>query len=559
MPVLTVNGEKKKVACGPCIRGHRSSKCAHKDRVLIEVRKPGRPLGTCPHPAGSCGCERVVINYMIPRERSNPMMSPGLPSNLQPASRVQKKSQRSVANLNQTAVQKVISGDPDALAQLARFPTESFPHASDDSSEPPSTASSSSSTPRIDAIHTPQSSVYSENASQPGNDHRWQGGWTGYDGGLQSAQGPGQPIQPPQQQEPSSCCCPEPKESPTPRVAEAPQTPGHPMYQIPSSTHPQPFPHAHQFQSAPLAHQGYATQSGAPFTQPDFPSFEFDIGCGGMHLPSDSIQERIMAGGHSDCGCGDTCECFACMTHPNNNTTIKYVKYHQEILTRPAYLPEGFPPPATQFSSVNRVDYSLPFQYDPTHPPPAVLQSFPHNFGNHFAGQVPVGFAVPAWPTTAGPSVQIPHTPVTEMEGMHFGPVHSQLDPSMHAVTGIPSYLKHEPIARPQNGPSTAEERKDPNGKTRITSPLMTAAFDAESPADDDSSTLSPSSFLVQQFTLPGCDDITGTCQCGEGCKCSGCVTHSGHRSNEGGGETEDEFNNFLLDPAKEDLPSCCR
>lgn len=42
---------------GPCIRGHRSSKCKHEDRVLIEVRKPGRPLTTCPHPAGStCNC-----------------------------------------------------------------------------------------------------------------------------------------------------------------------------------------------------------------------------------------------------------------------------------------------------------------------------------------------------------------------------------------------------------------------------------------------------------------------------------------------------------------------
>ncbi|KAL1798289.1 hypothetical protein ACET3X_002326 [Alternaria dauci] len=62
-----VNGERKKVACGPCIRGHRSSKCDHRDRVLVEVRKPGRPLSSCPHPTGSCSCERVVINYTIPK------------------------------------------------------------------------------------------------------------------------------------------------------------------------------------------------------------------------------------------------------------------------------------------------------------------------------------------------------------------------------------------------------------------------------------------------------------------------------------------------------------
>jgi hypothetical protein len=53
--------------------------------------------------------------------------------------------------------------------------------------------------------------------------------------------------------------------------------------------------------------------------------------------------------------------------------------------------------------------------------------------------------------------------------------------------------------------------------------------FDPDSPGDDDSSTLSPSSFLLQQFTLPGCNDITGTCACGDGCECPGCLTHTGH------------------------------
>ena len=28
----------------PCMRGHRSSKCTHTDRILVQVRKPGRPL-----------------------------------------------------------------------------------------------------------------------------------------------------------------------------------------------------------------------------------------------------------------------------------------------------------------------------------------------------------------------------------------------------------------------------------------------------------------------------------------------------------------------------------
>ena len=43
----------------PCMRGHRSSKCTHSDRILVQVRKPGRPLSSCPHPSGQCNCGGV--------------------------------------------------------------------------------------------------------------------------------------------------------------------------------------------------------------------------------------------------------------------------------------------------------------------------------------------------------------------------------------------------------------------------------------------------------------------------------------------------------------------
>jgi hypothetical protein len=93
---------------------------------------------------------------------------------------------------------------------------------------------------------------------------------------------------------------------------------------------------------------------------------------------------------------------------------------------------------------------------------------------------------------------------------------------------------------------------------------MLASQFDADSPRDDDASTLSPSSFLLQQFTVPGCDDITGTCQCGEGCDCPGCLTHSGHGltepqsdSKERGGDAEVP-NDFLLDSGKSEKKNCC-
>ncbi|ORZ29664.1 copper fist DNA binding domain-domain-containing protein, partial [Catenaria anguillulae PL171] len=35
--------ESLRFACDTCIRGHRSSNCAHRDRDLLELRKKGRP------------------------------------------------------------------------------------------------------------------------------------------------------------------------------------------------------------------------------------------------------------------------------------------------------------------------------------------------------------------------------------------------------------------------------------------------------------------------------------------------------------------------------------
>lgn len=57
------------MACGPCIRGHRSTKCQHHgERLLVPVRKPGRPLSVCPHPTDkACGCG--VVTAAIPRSK----------------------------------------------------------------------------------------------------------------------------------------------------------------------------------------------------------------------------------------------------------------------------------------------------------------------------------------------------------------------------------------------------------------------------------------------------------------------------------------------------------
>ncbi|KAI5866318.1 hypothetical protein GGS23DRAFT_381340 [Durotheca rogersii] len=72
MPLI----EGRKMACEPCIRGHRSTKCTHSDRVMIPVRKPGRPLSSCPHPPGrTCSCSPVTA--AIPRKTQCGCSRPG--------------------------------------------------------------------------------------------------------------------------------------------------------------------------------------------------------------------------------------------------------------------------------------------------------------------------------------------------------------------------------------------------------------------------------------------------------------------------------------------------
>ena len=49
----------------PCIRGHRATSCKHTDRVLVEVRKPGRPLQTCGHKLDTCSCGRLADAFSL--------------------------------------------------------------------------------------------------------------------------------------------------------------------------------------------------------------------------------------------------------------------------------------------------------------------------------------------------------------------------------------------------------------------------------------------------------------------------------------------------------------
>jgi len=55
--VVMIDG--KNYACAACIRGHRTGRCQHSNRTLLELRKPGRPVAQC----ASCQRRRKLDGY----------------------------------------------------------------------------------------------------------------------------------------------------------------------------------------------------------------------------------------------------------------------------------------------------------------------------------------------------------------------------------------------------------------------------------------------------------------------------------------------------------------
>ncbi|KAL3421524.1 grisea protein [Phlyctema vagabunda] len=123
----------RKYSCESCIRGHRATSCLHTDRVLTEVRKPGRPLQSCGHKLASCSCGRVAESFSmsnvmkrlereetarsLPRYRSKTRNTKAT-SNPQSPSRQGKKAKVQ----NQSPLKSIKTGNKNEVFQL-EFPS----------------------------------------------------------------------------------------------------------------------------------------------------------------------------------------------------------------------------------------------------------------------------------------------------------------------------------------------------------------------------------------------------------------------------------------------------
>ena len=115
--------------------------------MLVEVRKPGRPLSSCPHPTGSCSCERVVINYTIPKTSECACPSERAPPTATVAgnSRITKSRRKSAAPTPYN-LEKAIQAGFDAKTETSSV---TYTPSETSNSNGASLPSSASSTPRL--------------------------------------------------------------------------------------------------------------------------------------------------------------------------------------------------------------------------------------------------------------------------------------------------------------------------------------------------------------------------------------------------------------------------
>jgi hypothetical protein len=422
----------------------------------------------------------------------------------------------------------VISGDHHALATLANLPASSSSGTySDTSSQPPSTASSTSSTPRIDAINSdlpergsneiPRFQSNSPHATELSN---YPSRPSTTESSLRGSQFTRLPSK--------SCCCGSDATSDSPISTSNASSQLQPS--ITSPLHQQSLPQNLVDIYNPTANN-YGMHHLAELArfEADFSAYELQVGCVGMQ--ASSIAPLLP--GQKSCDCGDTCACFACATHPSNRTTIDYVRYHNDLFMRTQFdqMVQYNAQPQASYIMSDYQPYASPQQHTPGNVQPTYGQPLkrPFHMQQHY------GYPNVDWARTTAQQMEPLGTPTSGVGALQFQP-QTPSTRTPHIPTYAPSVLSDDRQYRTmlQSQQQTLPGNNIPTMNTQVTatphavSEILTTTLDmADSP--DDTSTLSPSSFLLQHFTLPDCDNVDGSCLCGDGCNCPGCLTHSGH------------------------------
>ncbi|KAI9715355.1 MAG: hypothetical protein M1812_006000 [Candelaria pacifica] len=281
-----------------------------------------------------------------------------------------------------------------------------------------------------------------------------------------------------QQEQPRKSCCQSKQQILTPSYTQLPT--------IPSFPQPMPFalPPNVGTPQYPLTPDFYfSRQQSHPVYVGLNPQYAPPGVSRGSSLNPTSIPTAISSGlGHS-CSCGDACNCLGCAVHPYNPRMLTWVHdlnhlVHQNIVPVQPYgghYPTnnehpGFAPMHMPQSCPGNAMSSVGLQPNPTqtcasHRSGPVISNQPHR--GHFCNSPNTG--------TNFKSVMTTSTPSSETQG---------------------------PWPVWPNGTSAEIENPDEAGP-------------------------SPSDFFYVSY--PGCGTSVSSCKCGDGCTCSGCLTHAGH------------------------------
>lgn len=469
---------------------------------MVEVRKPGRPLSSCPHPTGSCSCERVVINYTIPKASECACPSERGPPTATVAgnSRISKGRRKSAA-VNPFNLERALGAGLDAETDTSSI---TYTPSETSGSNAASLPSSASSTPRL----LPAQNDTSSSCCKP------------------------KPVLSPVQE--GGCCSKKPKPAlelpvqksccsgPRKQTNTLPENhsngyqhagqnfpyPPHPPVVIPQYSHyhpqtsspaPNPFGLGTPIynHAAAAYHQSHSMPLSSTVNTPMSP-----------HAPTPH------AGQHApehNCHCGESCSCFGCAAHPSNATMMEYVRV------------------MAHFQYTGGFGGMMPPLYD--------MPTYPHQPGYGAETRQSLNFNMMQQGVSAATPTQMSFPPNVNLPN---AVVHENWQQPLTSLPSMTPSQYQNNVNYKTSTPIVAEN--SPKVEELVSSPIANSPSESK---DEDTPTLSPSSYFWNQMTLPNCSDASGTCQCGDGCACVGCLTHGGHTGEQLEDMTTAESNPF--------------
>ncbi|KAL5339919.1 hypothetical protein BJX70DRAFT_143133 [Aspergillus crustosus] len=391
-----------KWSCEPCIRGHRSSKCAHFDRLMVSVGKAGRPLSKCPHVQGSCNCKKLcafmvaipkagtgclcrpVYKMLLDENGPTPPVSQ-LPIDITAGSsattsatpspsKIQKSSKKTVKPALEQ-VTRTLHSIPELHQQALRHeipaPSPYTPQAQTGYSYHPTGA-----IPLQPSAWTPANS-YSSGGARLSN-----GTTTAGTHHVNHFQSPSHTIASTPVHSPGSCCSNSRRDSQSivkvepnsiiedvfssPSITASPATSSSSHWQGYSSIDghiPSLDGGANDFHPAlaGLSYQvpfnPYSNHADLGFHQIPIPQ-QYPVGHGpvGPVGPPVAAQHGFTAhtsGTAHNCSCGPKCNCYACPDHPYNDVTVQHVQEIGRIIAEESQTPENENQPQAESHKTN--------------------------------------------------------------------------------------------------------------------------------------------------------------------------------------------------------------